>query len=375
MKTRRLPSPPSRQTLGRTALSGGLRLVLIGDGESPHLLKWARALAPRVQLWAISSRGFMPGWELLVPDAQRLALNTRPEHGGGNVALLKQLPKVGAWLSAVDADWIHAHYLTSHGSLAWAARLGWRLRAQIAGSAWGSDILVTPNQSTAYRWLTRKVLKACAVTTSDSQHMADKMRELGAGEVMVFPFGLEAMPRQRGEKEPWLFFSNRGLEPLYRPQLVLEVFARIASQCPPARLVIANDGSLRPWLENDVMGRGLADKVSFVGRLDAADQARWYDQASWYLSLPESDSVSVSVLEAMAHGCVPLLSDLPANRELIGNSERGLIVYEPKGITKRLVQLQPEQLAAANRQWVQQHGLFEPGVQRFLTRLRELSHA
>ena len=375
MKTRRLPSPPSRQTLGRTALSGGLRLVLIGDGESPHLLKWARALAPRVQLWAISSRGFMPGWELLVPDAQRLALNTRPEHGGGNVALLKQLPKVGAWLSAVDADWIHAHYLTSHGSLAWAARLGWRLRAQIAGSAWGSDILVTPNQSAAYRWLTKKVLKACAVTTSDSQHMADKMRELGAGEVMVFPFGLEAMPRQRGEKEPWLFFANRGLEPLYRPQLVLEVFARIASQCPPARLVIANDGSLRPWLENDVMGRGLADKVSFVGRLDAADQARWYDQASWYLSLPESDSVSVSVLEAMAHGCVPLLSDLPANRELIGNSERGLIVYEPKGITKRLVQLQPEQLAAANRQWVQQHGLFEPGVQRFLTRLRELSHA
>lgn len=375
MKTRRLPSPPSRQTLGRTALSGGLRLVLIGDGESPHLLKWARALAPRVQLWAISSRGFMPGWELLVPDAQRLALNTRPEHGGGNVALLKQLPKVGAWLSAVDADWIHAHYLTSHGSLAWAARLGWRLRAQIAGSAWGSDILVTPNQSAAYRWLTKKVLKACAVTTSDSQHMADKMRELGAAEVMVFPFGLEAMPRQRGEKEPWLFFANRGLEPLYRPQLVLEVFARIASQCPPARLVIANDGSLRPWLENDVMGRGLADKVSFVGRLDAADQARWYDQASWYLSLPESDSVSVSVLEAMAHGCVPLLSDLPANRELIGNSERGLIVYEPKGITKRLVQLQPEQLAAANRQWVQQHGLFEPGVQRFLTRLRELSHA
>jgi glycosyltransferase involved in cell wall biosynthesis len=379
MKTRRLPSPPSRQTLGQTlgrpALSGGLRLVLIGDGESPHLLKWARALAPRVQLWAISSRGFMPGWELLVPDAQRLALNTRPEHGGGNIALLKQLPKVGAWLSAVDADWIHAHYLTSHGSLAWAARLGWRLRAQIAGSAWGSDILVTPDQSAAYRWLTRKVLKACAVTTSDSQHMADKMRELGAGEVMVFPFGLEAMPRQRGEKEPWLFFANRGLEPLYRPQLVLEVFARVASQCPPARLVVANDGSLRPWLENDVMGRGLADKVSFVGRLGADEQARYYDQASWYLSLPESDSVSVSVLEAMAHGCVPLLSDLPANRELIGNSERGLIVYEPKGITKRLVQLQPEQLAAANRQWVQQHGLFEPGVQRFLTRLRELSRA
>ena len=33
-----------------------LRVVLLGDGESPHLLKWARALAPRVELWVASSR-------------------------------------------------------------------------------------------------------------------------------------------------------------------------------------------------------------------------------------------------------------------------------------------------------------------------------
>ena len=37
-----------------------LRLVLMGDGESPHLLKWARALQPRVDLFVLSSRGFAP---------------------------------------------------------------------------------------------------------------------------------------------------------------------------------------------------------------------------------------------------------------------------------------------------------------------------
>ena len=37
-----------------------MRLVLLGDGDSPHLLKWARALAPQVELWAASSRGFAP---------------------------------------------------------------------------------------------------------------------------------------------------------------------------------------------------------------------------------------------------------------------------------------------------------------------------
>jgi glycosyltransferase involved in cell wall biosynthesis len=359
------------------SLGGGLKLVLIGDGESPHLLKWAKALAPRVQLYAISSRGFDKGFDALLPDARRLALNTSPDHGGGNVALLKQLPKVGAWLADTDADWLHAHYLTSHGTLAWAAKSGWRLRAKIAGSAWGSDILVTPERGGAWRWLTQRVLRACAVTTSDSVFMADRMRALGAAEVMTFPFGLESMPRQNARKQPWLCFANRGLESIYRPQRVIEAFAHIAAAKPEARLVVANDGSLRKALQADVAARGLQDQVSFVGRLDAQAQAGHYARSTWFLSLPESDSVSVSVLEAMAHGCVPLLSDLPANRELIGDSARGLIVGAGidavQDLPARMALLDTTRLAAINRDWVAAHGLFEPGVQRFLTRLRELS--
>jgi len=350
-----------------------LKLVLIGDGESPHLLKWARMLQPRVRLSAISSRGFAPGWELLLPDADRLALNTSPEHGGGNAAIVKMLPKVGTWLADTNPDWIHAHYLTSHGTLAWAAKLGWRLRAQIAGSAWGSDILVTPNRGGAWRWLTKKALRSCAITTSDSAYMAERMRELGAGEVMVFPFGLEAMPKQNAKKQPWLCFANRGLEPIYRPQLVIDAFARVAAAQPDARLVVANDGSLRSALEADVAARGLSERVSFVGRLDAAAQASHYARSTWFLSLPESDSVSVSVLEAMAHGCVPLLSELPANRELIGDSARGLIVGSLDDLPARMAALDTARLAVTNRDWVAVNGLFEPHVQRFLTRLRELS--
>lgn len=53
---------------------GRWRHVLIGDAESPHLLKWARALAPQVDLWVASSRGFAPGFDALVPERCRFAL-------------------------------------------------------------------------------------------------------------------------------------------------------------------------------------------------------------------------------------------------------------------------------------------------------------
>jgi len=351
-----------------------MRLVLIGDGQSPHLLKWARALHGEVELWAVSSRGFLPEFEALVPAERHLALGTRPDFEGGNAALLLQLPRLARWLKTVQPDWLHAHYLSSHGTLAWAAMRFFGVRTGLVSSAWGSDILVAPERSRALRWLTRRVLKASRLCTSDSRHMAERMQALGAGEVMLLPFGLEALPPLPLDKDDALFFTNRGLEPIYAPQRVIALFAAIAAEWPQARLVVANDGSLRPALEAQVKALGLDKRVQFTGRLDAATQAQCYGRARWYVSLPESDAVSVSVLEAMAHGCIPLLSNLPANNELVTSGRNGRIVGADglsRSVLQALLAMGP-QIARENRAWVAENALFGPAVQRFLARLREL---
>ena len=354
-----------------------MRLVLIGDGQSPHLLKWARALAPRVELFAASSRGFSPGFNDLMPSDRRLALDTDPAFEGGNLALLTKLPRLGAWLRRVNPDWLHAHYLTSHGTLAWLARSWWRLPAGIIGSAWGSDILVTPERSLWMWSLTRSVLRACDLCTSDSQHMARRMTGLGAGEVMTFPFGLEQLPPApyADPANAQRFFANRGLEPIYAPQRVLETFASIARDWPAAELVVANDGSLLPALQAQAVASGLGARVQFVGRLDAEAMASQYRRARWYVSLPNSDSVSVSVLEAIAHGCIPLLSELPANRELVRHGDNGLIVADGKSLgASHLAPLaaRAQDIADANHAWVSEHALFAPAVERFVARLQVL---
>ena len=355
-----------------------MRYVLIGDGESPHLLKWARALAaaPDIDLWVASSRGFVPGFDSLVPSAQRLALHTRPAAAGGNVALLRHLPRLSHWLQQVDAPWLHAHYLTSHGTLAWLAQTLLGVRGRLIASAWGSDILVTPERSRLMRWVTRKVLRHGALATSDSQWMAQRMRELGAGEVMVFPFGLEAMPALTAAKDPELFFANRGMEPVYAPQRVLQVFAALVRSRPNARLVVANHGSLHDELRALARQLNITARVQFVGRLDAATQAQHYAQAQWYLSLPLSDSVSVSVLEAMAHGCIPILSDLPANHELVRHGSDGLVLKAAQHIEEAELQAlvaRADDIARGHRSWIEAHALFAPAVQRFLERVRALT--
>ena len=208
--------------------------------------------------------------------------------------------------------------------------------------------------------------------------MAQRMRALGAGEVMCFPFGLEALPPLPARKDDALFFANRGLEPIYAPQRVIDTFAAIATQWPQARLVVANDGSLLGALQAQVRYLGLGDQVRFVGRLEAAVQAEHYARSRWYLSLPRSDSVAVSVLEAMAHGCVPLLSELPANRELVRSGDNGLILADgamPSPAALQALRERGDAIARANHAWVGQHAMFGPSVQGFLSRLRELQAA
>ena len=360
-----------------------MRYVLWGDGDSPHLLKWARALAvqgPQVfegfELWAASSRGFAAGFDALVPASRRLALRTTPAFEGGNAALLRHLPGFARWLKQVQPDWVHAHYLTSHGTLAWLARRLFGVRAKLVGSAWGSDILHTPERSVLQRALIRRVLGDCVLCTSDSQYMTNRMRALGAREVMGLPFGLEALPAPTGAKQGRLFFANRGLELLYAPDRVLAMFAGLRGHWPDARLVVANDGSQRAALERQVADSGLAAAVHFVGRLDADAQAHWYRQAQWYLSLPQSDSVSVSVLEAMAHGCIPILSDLPANRELVESGRNGLVLADSAAVQVAALNGLLDRagdIAVANRRWVAEHALFAPSVRAFLERLKALA--
>jgi L-malate glycosyltransferase len=146
-----------------------MRLVLFGDGESPHLLKWARALAPQLELWAASSRGFLPGFDALLPAERAAGAGHHARAAGGNVALLRKLPLLAQLAAPCAARLDHAHYLSSHGTLAWLATTMLGAPGPAGGFGLGFG---HPGHAAAQRaacaGLTRRVLRACALTTSDS---------------------------------------------------------------------------------------------------------------------------------------------------------------------------------------------------------------
>ena len=159
---------------------------------------------------------------------------------------------------------------------------------------------------------------------ADSENLAAAARALGAAAdtVVALPWGIDLERfRPAAAREPGLILSTRMHEPVYDLPAIIEGVRPVLDQRPQARLVIAGDGSLRRALERLAARRLPAGRTTFVGRLSPEELAGWLGRAELYLSAARSDSTSVSLLEAMACGAIPVVCDLEGNREWVGEGE------------------------------------------------------
>jgi glycosyltransferase involved in cell wall biosynthesis len=198
-------------------------------------------------------------------------------------------------------------------------------------TAWGSDIYLTPLRSFLLKMLVRWNLKHADSFTADSKDLAEHMQALlpeRKMEILIANFGMSLQPIE-AEKEK-VFYSNRLHKKLYRIDFILRAFAKFKSQ--PNReewkLIVGAVGEETENLKAVAHSLDIEGSTTFVGWLQTEDNANNYAQATYYISIPESDATSISVLEAMAYGCIPILSNLPSSREWISHGETGFIVED-----------------------------------------------
>jgi glycosyltransferase involved in cell wall biosynthesis len=107
-------------------------------------------------------------------------------------------------------------------------------------------------------------------------------------------------------------------------------------------LVIVGDGPARAKLASLAADMRVEDRVRFLGTIATADLYRWYRTAAVYLALSRQEAFGVTVLEALAGGARPLLSDIPAHREIldqVGYSGPALVPLDiaPRTLAERIV--------------------------------------
>jgi glycosyltransferase involved in cell wall biosynthesis len=158
-----------------------------------------------------------------------------------------------------------------------------------------------------------------------------------------------------GEKKGKLIYSNRLHEPLYRIDRAIDLFFDFMAVNPGWKMVVAGQGSLSGALKEKAQTNAGAKSIEFVGWLKPEENLDFYRKASIYLSLPRSDATSVSLLEAMSAGCIPVVSDLPANREWVRDGVNGIIFNGSReNPLTRALALDPERVSGYNREMLAQ---------------------
>jgi glycosyltransferase involved in cell wall biosynthesis len=134
------------------------------------------------------------------------------------------------------------------------------------------------------------------------------------------------------------------------PLTTLAGFALVAERRPLARLyVYSQQDTLRPQLEAVVAATpALAGRVAFRGRAEHADMAAVMSSADFLLQSSRREWSGLAVLEAMACGAIPVLSDIPAFRKLTADGRYGRLfpVGDAPGLARAVLSLGPAARAA-----------------------------
>ena len=282
---------------------------------------------------------------------------------GGKLGYLFKVWRARRVVGSIQPDVLHAHWLTSYGLLALAAD---RRDVPLVVTAHGDDVLIAP-RNRMFRMLVQRVLRAARLITVPSEPMRSAVVDLLAphdppsGGVAVFQYGVEATRlaqagargrAQRPSDGALRIVSARALLDLYRIDALLDALALLAADDVVFHCDLLGDGPMRAELEARATRLGIVDSCTFRGVVTPAEVERRVAASDVYVSVSESDGVSLALLESLALGAVPVLSDIPANRPWVNDGATGILVdIDPSDIAdgiRRAAALDRERVAADN---------------------------
>lgn len=183
----------------------------------------------------------------------------------------------------------------------------------------------------------RRLIAESGALVATTQLEAKQFEEDGveAARIHVIPNGIEPDPAGMSAEEfrtrrklapgPLLLYMGR-FNPIKGPDLLLEAFGQVATRFAEWRLVMAGrDEGLERELRTRAATLGLADRVHFVGHLDAAESTGAYRAASLLVVPSRHEAMSLVALEAGATGTPVLLTDACGFDE-VGQADGGRVV-------------------------------------------------
>lgn len=201
--------------------------------------------------------------------------------------------------------------------------------------SWGFDLLWEAERDLLLWMAIKESLEHSAVFFCDAHSVEAKaIEEYGFDpqRIVVFPWGVDhntffptGEKAGRSFNQPLRLFSNRTWEDQYGVDVLVDGLIRAGKSGLQFEAVLAGEGSMKRALQEKINKSGITRQVQFVGRISQADLPQYYNDADIYLSASHVDGSSLSLMESMACGTVPLVSNISSNREWVEDGGNGYL--------------------------------------------------
>ncbi len=281
--------------------------------------------------------------------------------------LLLAIRRLRAIIADYRPDVLHVHQANNYGYVAAVANRG---RIPLVLTTWGSDVLVLPKRGFIHRAVACRSLREADFITADASTVAEAVHGLvGRTDVAIANFGVDLATAEEARPRERVIYSNRLHHGLYNIDRIITAAARFLSRRRDWSLTIAGNGPQTEALRTLAAATLPENQCRFVGFVSPEVNRAHFFTSQIYVSIPSSDGTSMSLLEAMACGAVPVVSDLPANREWIRDGENGIVVRDGnlEEALERSMTLDWDDVARRNAAIVSDRGSREANRRVFLS--------
>lgn len=222
-------------------------------------------------------------------------------------------------------DIIHAHWVIPQGFIALLIKRFCSRSLRVMVTSHGAD-LFSLNNTFLNRLKTQVFARADCVTVVSQAMRAFCQKDLGVRRVIhVRSMGIDCknifLDRVDHAKRSGFIFAGRLVEKK-GVRYLLQAFSRLVKERPDEKLLVVGDGTEKRTLMQLSQSLGLEENVTFRGAVETPELADLFNQAviavapSVIATDGDQEGLGLVAAEALACGCVTLVSDLPAIQDV-----------------------------------------------------------
>jgi glycosyltransferase involved in cell wall biosynthesis len=196
---------------------------------------------------------------------------------------------------------------------------------KIRGGGLEIGLLKKPLGSVRWRILRKYTDKFVALTSIAAKELMD--HGISQDRIIKQPNGviIPSSSELENHAPKYLAVSVGRIDPIKRPEILLEVWRMVVDSIPGAILLIIGDGPFYNTLQEKIINLGLNNNIIITGIIQNADVKKMLMDSEVFVHCSKSEGMSNAMLEAISHGLPIVCTRFPGVEEVVRHGYNGFI--------------------------------------------------